>query len=108
MVTTIVTAAIIGVLVGPWVSSSVPWFSDVLRGDVRGATIEAGGTATEADGVLPDGATVLDAVRAAGAGDDERGVAVALDRSVVPRSLWGATPIDEGARIEVLRAVAGG
>jgi sulfur carrier protein len=37
-----------------------------------------------------------------------RGLAVALDDEVVPRSRWSATPIAEGARIEVLAAIQGG
>jgi sulfur carrier protein len=57
---------------------------------------------------LAAGATVRDAVLASGAGVDERGVAVALDGTVVPRSLWDATTLDEDAQLEVLRATAGG
>jgi sulfur carrier protein len=57
---------------------------------------------------LPEGATVAAAVAAAGVGAAERGVAVALDAQVVPRGRWDETPIHEGARIEVLRAAAGG
>lgn len=41
-------------------------------------------------------------------GIERRGVAVSLDREVVPRSKWASTPIDDGARIEVLAAAAGG
>ncbi|OBK22573.1 thiamine biosynthesis protein ThiS [Mycobacterium asiaticum] len=40
-------------------------------------------------------------------GYPERGIAVAIDFSVVPRSDW-ATTLSEGARIEVLTAVQGG
>nr|MBA2320723.1 sulfur carrier protein ThiS [Deltaproteobacteria bacterium] len=36
------------------------------------------------------------------------GVAVAVDRQVVPRSAHAATPIRPGAEVEVLRAVGGG
>jgi sulfur carrier protein len=57
---------------------------------------------------LPDGATVLDAVALAGVAADERGVAVALDRDVVPRGAWRGTTLHPGARVEVLRASAGG
>jgi sulfur carrier protein len=57
---------------------------------------------------LPAGATVRDAVVAAGAAADERGVAVALDGTVVRRLDWDATPLHETARLEVLRATAGG
>jgi sulfur carrier protein len=37
-----------------------------------------------------------------------RGVAVALDNEVVPRGRWSATPLREGARVEVLAAIQGG
>ena len=57
---------------------------------------------------LPDGATAADAVRAAGAPEEARGVAVALDGEVVPRARWDATPLSDGGRVEVLNAVQGG
>ena len=37
-----------------------------------------------------------------------RGVAVAVDAEVVPRGEWETTTIDDGARVEVLRAIQGG
>ena len=37
-----------------------------------------------------------------------RGVAVAVDAEVVPRGEWETTELDEGARVEVLRAIQGG
>jgi sulfur carrier protein len=37
-----------------------------------------------------------------------RGVAVAVDRDVVPRSRWGTTRLAAGAQIEVVTAAAGG
>jgi sulfur carrier protein len=37
-----------------------------------------------------------------------RGVAVAVDAEVVPRSSWGAFALVDGARVEVLIAVQGG
>ena len=57
---------------------------------------------------LPQGATVADAVRASGAEESGRGVAVALDGEVVPRGRWRDTELAEGARVEVLQAVQGG
>ena len=36
------------------------------------------------------------------------GVAVALDDAIVPRGLWGTTPVPAGARVEVVTAVQGG
>ncbi|WP_156688453.1 sulfur carrier protein ThiS [Mycobacterium sp. Marseille-P9652] len=40
-------------------------------------------------------------------GYPDRGVAVAIDSSVVPRSRWG-TAVPDGARLEVVTAVQGG
>jgi thiazole synthase len=57
---------------------------------------------------LPDGAVLDAAVRAGGAGEEARGVAVALDGEVVPRSEWGRTPLREGQAVEVLAAIQGG
>jgi sulfur carrier protein len=37
-----------------------------------------------------------------------RGVAVAVNGEVVPRSSWGATPLCDGDALEVLTAVQGG
>lgn len=39
---------------------------------------------------------------------DRRGVAVAVDGAVVPRSDWDTTQLHEGTRIEVVGAVQGG
>jgi sulfur carrier protein len=57
---------------------------------------------------LPDGATVEDAIAAAGAPADGRGVAAAIDGEVVPRGSWPATPLAPGQHVEVLHAVQGG
>jgi sulfur carrier protein len=40
-------------------------------------------------------------------GFPEKGIAVALDWSVLPRSEW-ATPLADGARVDVMTAVQGG
>jgi sulfur carrier protein len=37
-----------------------------------------------------------------------RGVAVAVDGEVVPRTAWERTVLEEGARVEVVAAVQGG
>jgi sulfur carrier protein len=37
-----------------------------------------------------------------------RGVAVAVDAEVVPRGEWPEHELNEGARVEVLRAIQGG
>jgi len=56
---------------------------------------------------LAEGATLADAVRAAGA-EQRRGIAVALDGEVALRSEWEGTPLAEGSRVEVLAAIQGG
>jgi sulfur carrier protein len=38
----------------------------------------------------------------------EHGVAVSIDREVVPRSSWGDVELRSGALVEVLTAAAGG
>ena len=57
---------------------------------------------------LRDGATVAEAIDAAGAHETRAGVAVAVDGEVVPRSRWSDDTLVEGQRVEVLRAVQGG
>jgi sulfur carrier protein len=41
-------------------------------------------------------------------GKGRRGVAVAIDGEVVPRSRWGSRTIAAGARVEIVSAAAGG
>ncbi len=55
---------------------------------------------------LAPGARVPDALGALGV--PPAGVAVAVDGAVVPRAAWTATPLADGARVEVLTAVQGG
>lgn len=57
---------------------------------------------------LPSGATLADAVAAAGVEAGSRGVAVAVGGEVVPRATWPARRLAEGERIEVVQAVQGG
>jgi sulfur carrier protein len=58
---------------------------------------------------LPDGATVVDAVKEAGVEDDAgRGVAVAVDGEVIRRGEWGQTRLEGDQTVEVVRAVQGG
>jgi sulfur carrier protein len=57
---------------------------------------------------LADGATVLTAVEALDLPAAGRGVAVAVDAEVVPRTQWHTHELNEGARIEILRAIQGG
>lgn len=39
---------------------------------------------------------------------EQSGIAVALDREVVPKSAWKTTEILEGSEFEIIRAVQGG
>lgn len=55
---------------------------------------------------LPGGSTVADAVGEVAA--HTRGVAVAVNGEVVPRTSWGSTALIAGDQIEVLTAVQGG
>jgi sulfur carrier protein len=57
---------------------------------------------------LADGATVRAAVDSLDLPAAGRGVAVAVDAEVVPRTEWEKHELKEGARIEVLRAIQGG
>lgn len=54
------------------------------------------------------GATIADVVAALLDNDDPKGVAVAMDRAVVPRSEWGTTRVRPGSLVEVVSAAAGG
>jgi len=65
-------------------------------------------TINGSDHDLPSGSTVADAVRAAGAPEDGRGVAVALAGEVVPRGEWAGRVLADGEQVEVLHAVQGG
>ena len=55
---------------------------------------------------LAEGTSVEEIVRRIT--EAERGVAVAVDGEVVPRSAWAATALADGQQLEVLRAVQGG
>jgi sulfur carrier protein len=57
---------------------------------------------------LADDATVQTAVDALDLPAAGRGVAVAVDAEVVPRTQWQTHELNDGARIEVLRAIQGG
>jgi len=65
--------------------------------------IELNGRAVE----ITREATVADAVAASGA-EARRGIAVAVEGEVVPRSEWDTTPLHPGQHVEVLHAVQGG
>ncbi len=57
---------------------------------------------------LPSGSTIADVVASLTDCSDPKGVAVAVDRCVVPRSLWSTTAATEGSAIEIVTAAAGG
>lgn len=39
---------------------------------------------------------------------NQRGVAVAVNREIVPRSRWSEAPLADGDRVEILEAAQGG
>jgi sulfur carrier protein len=58
---------------------------------------------------VPERLTVADLVRGLpDAGGNGRGVAVAVEAEVVPRSAWAGVELSEGQRVEVLGAIQGG
>jgi sulfur carrier protein len=58
---------------------------------------------------LVEGATVADLLAQFGPdGERRRGVAVAVDAEVVPRSAWRETELSDGQRVELLIAIQGG
>ncbi len=57
---------------------------------------------------LPAGETVAGALARLGLSIDTRGVAVAVDGEVVPRTAWGTFALAVDARVEVLTAMQGG
>lgn len=57
---------------------------------------------------LPAGTSLLAALRGIGIDDEVRGVAVAVDGEVVPRTHWQAYALHDGARVEALTAMQGG
>jgi sulfur carrier protein len=57
---------------------------------------------------LPEGATVATVVAELELPAAGRGVAVAVNAEVVPRTRWEATRLEEGQNVEVVHAVQGG
>jgi thiazole synthase len=58
--------------------------------------------------LLPDDSTVAAAVSASGTSLERRGLAVAVDGEVVPRSEWDQTRLADGQNVEVVAAIQGG
>ena len=54
------------------------------------------------------GTTIADVVASLTEQDDPKGVAVAVDRCVIPRSEWATTTARAGSLVEVVGAAAGG
>ena len=67
-------------------------------------TIVVNGEARE----LPRGMTVRGLLDVLDVPGGATGVAIAVDAEVVPRGEWDTTELDEGARVEILRAIQGG
>jgi sulfur carrier protein len=57
---------------------------------------------------LPDGSSIADVVARITNEAEPKGIAVAVDREVIPRSEWRRTPVRHGTSIEVVTAAAGG
>lgn len=55
---------------------------------------------------IAPGTTLADLV--AGLGSDPRGIAIERNLEIVPKSLHGATVLEEGDRLEVVQFVGGG
>jgi sulfur carrier protein len=54
------------------------------------------------------GSTIADVVALLTEGAEAKGIAVAVDRAVVPRSEWPSTLVRAGSQVEVVTAAAGG
>lgn len=67
-----------------------------------GCTVSVNGTPV----TVPAGTTVADLVAAHA--PSARGIAVAVNRDVVPRSAWTSTTPTDGDRVEILAAAQGG
>jgi sulfur carrier protein len=67
-------------------------------------TIEVNGELLDLD----EATTVATIVARSGADPDRRGVAVAVDGEVVPRSAWDDTNLSDGQRVEIVGAIQGG
>jgi sulfur carrier protein len=60
------------------------------------------------DTQLQPGATVQALLDGLDLPADGRGVAVAVDQEVVPRGEWARHELNDGAKVEILRAIQGG
>jgi sulfur carrier protein len=60
------------------------------------------------DTQLKPGATVQALLDGLDLPASDRGVAVAVDQEVVPRGEWARHELNDGAKVEILRAIQGG
>ena len=65
-------------------------------------------TVNGAEAALPAGSRIADVLDALGVEPGRRGVAIAIDGEVVPRTQWDTTSLAEDARVEVVQAIQGG
>lgn len=57
---------------------------------------------------LEEGVTVANLVEESAGEPSRRGIAVAVDAQVVPRSAWARTGLREGQKVELVSAIQGG
>jgi sulfur carrier protein len=57
---------------------------------------------------VPEGTTIAEVVARLIDGAEPKGIAVAVERCVIPRSEWATTRARAGAPIEIVTAAAGG
>ncbi len=57
---------------------------------------------------LPAEGTLGALLATLGIAADTKGVAVAVNESIIPRAAWAAQPLRDGNRVEIVRAVQGG
>ena len=70
--------------------------------------IAAGSICVNGQGETLIAATVAELLAQKAVDTGRRGIAVALNGAVVPRSAWAATPLKAGDAIEIVRAMQGG
>ena len=57
---------------------------------------------------VAEAASIIDILQAQGLDPKARGIAVALNESILPAARWNATKVAAGDRIEIVKAFAGG
>ena len=92
-----------GVLLAPLTADTIVAMLEPARALVR-MKIFLNGEQRE----VGDATTVAELVAESAGPGAGRGVAVAVDAEVVPRSAWQDTELTEGQRVELLAAIQGG